>query len=259
MRFLSKRLARPSLPPGIRMYVIGDVHGRVDLLRALLDDIRRDDATREGANTIVVQLGDMIDRGPDSAGVVDLMMTPLGWARTIVLKGNHEAMLLQILDGADQVLPAWLHSGGRAALASWGIDPLLAEDPDIAVETIVDLLVRGIPSRQRDWLRRRPLSYRLGDYYFVHAGVMPGVPLERQREEHSLWIREQFLTSRADHGAVVVHGHSVVPRAEQRFNRIGVDTGAYASGRLTALGLEGSRRWMLDTASEAPVEIAPAA
>lgn len=244
--FFRKRAA-PSLPPGLRAYAIGDVHGRLDLLSELLAAIRADDAAREPAETLVVQLGDLIDRGADSAGVVALAMAPLDWGRLVVLKGNHEAALTGALDGDRRTLSIWLRNGGRAALASWGVDPAILDAPDATTESIAALVADAIPSEQRAWLARRPLNLRLGDYYFVHAGVRPGVPLDRQSEEDALWIRDEFLSSRRDHGAIVVHGHSIAEEVEELPNRIGIDTGAYASGRLTALGLERDRRWYLQT------------
>lgn len=245
--FSRKARPGPSVPPGVRAYAIGDVHGRADLLADLLARIRADAAARPAAETLVILLGDLIDRGPDSAATVALAMRPLGWARTIALKGNHEDAMAGALDGDTRTLGVWLRNGGRAALASWGIDPAIADDPQATAGEVTAAIAAAIPPAQRAWLAARPLHFRLGDYYFVHAGVKPGVPLDRQTRRDALWIRDEFLESRRDHGAVVVHGHSITVEIEDLPNRIGLDTGAYATGRLTALGLEGDRRWFLQT------------
>ncbi len=246
MPLFSRKPSRtPALPAGLRVYAIGDVHGRIDLLDALLARIERDSARRPRGDVLVLLLGDLIDRGPDSAAVVRRAMRPLGWARLQTLKGNHEAAMLDALDGDRRMLAIWRRNGGDAALRSWGFDPALLDDTDAG--DIADLLHRAIPSAERAFIARCPLSLRLGDYFFVHAGVRPGVRLEQQSEQDMLWIREEFLGSTRSHGAVVVHGHSITEAVEDLPNRIGIDTGAYASGRLTAIGIEGETRWFIAT------------
>jgi len=244
------RPRRPELPEGSRVYAIGDVHGRLDLLRALLSRIRKDDAGRPPADTRIILLGDLIDRGPDSAGVVAMAMQPLDFATVTALQGNHEAMMLAALDGNPEALAGWLRFGGRQALASWGVAQRLLEDDD--ADRILDAARALIPEAQRQWLAERPKGVHLGDYYFVHAGVRPRLPLHRQSDEDQLWIREPFLSSRARHFAMIVHGHSVTPDVEWMPNRIGIDTGAYATGRLTALALDGAHQWILQATAPGP-------
>lgn len=235
-----------ALPPGERLYAIGDVHGRLDLLVALLEQIRLDSAGRGGgAATRLVFLGDLIDRGPHSAQVVRRVMSARDWAVTTTLMGNHELAMIEALDGDRDMLRMWLTQGGVAALASWGVDDRVLDagsEPEIVAAASA-----AIPAAERAWIANRPLSFARGDYLFVHAGIRPGVPLDRQSRRDLLWIRDSFLLSTRDHGVVVVHGHTVCESVEDRGNRIGIDTGAYATGRLTALGLEGEARWTLST------------
>lgn len=248
MRFAQRLLGRPArryhVPPGIRVYAIGDVHGRADLLRPLLRWIREDNDRRGGDPQVhVVFLGDLIDRGPDSAGVLTMLADghePLGQRH--VLRGNHEEMLLDILDGQLSQAGDWLDYGGTDTVQSYGIDPALCwrDRPAFAAA-----LAEAIPAEHVAFLRATVSQVRIGDYLFVHAGIRPGVALDDQSTRDLRWIRGEFLDSRADHGMIVVHGHTVTPTVEFRPNRIGIDTGAYASGRLTALGLEGDARWTL--------------
>jgi serine/threonine protein phosphatase 1 len=238
--------ALPAIPQGRRVYAIGDVHGRLDLLDDLLGQIEADSAARGPADTQIIQLGDLIDRGPDSAGVVRRGRSgDLGFARMECLMGNHEISLLNVLDGEAKWLSSWLAYGGRSALRSWGIDNALFKTG--LPEEIIDAARAAIPHEDQSWLRTLPLQRRVGDYLFVHAGIRPGVPIEKQVESDILWIRDEFLEDDSAHGAMVVHGHSITAEADERFNRIGIDTGAYKSGRLTALGLEGTERWYLTT------------
>lgn len=235
----------PALPPGERVYAIGDVHGRLDLLDALLESIRVDDGARGEAQTRLVFVGDLIDRGPDSAGVVRRVMEARDWAATTALMGNHELAMTEALGGDRDMLRLWLAQGGDEALASWGVDhAVLAAG---AEPEIVAAASAAVPAAERAWIATRPLSLARGDYLFVHAGIRPGVALDRQSRRDMLWIRDTFLLSTARHGAVVVHGHSVSEGVDDRANRIGIDTGAYATGRLTALGLDGAERWTLST------------
>lgn len=249
MRFFrSQARPEPSLPAAHRVYAIGDIHGCLDLYLELLALIEADNASRGEAQTLIILLGDLIDRGPDSAGVVRQAMTPLSWAKTLVLRGNHEAAMLEALAGNARMLDVWLNNGGITALKSWGI-----ETRDIeycSAEGVVELLLETIPAEQIKWLGQCPLNFRLGNFYFVHAGIRPGVQLIDQREYDNLWIREEFLSSRRDHGAVVVHGHSTTTEVEELPNRIGLDTGAYLTGKLTAIALEGTSRWRLQTNAE---------
>lgn len=239
----------PSLPEGRRVYAVGDVHGRDDLLGELHAAISDDLARRPAAGEVVlIHLGDYVDRGPESRQVLARLAAPppAGVDRAVHLLGNHEELMLAFLDDPG-VGRAWLQLGGDATLASYGV-PLTPEVPP--AERFVALrgaFNEALPDDQHALLRSMPLHHREGDYLFVHAGLLPGRVLERQRREHLLWIRDEFIHSRADHGAVVVHGHHICAAPEERANRIGVDTGAYHSGVLTALVLEGERRRYLST------------
>jgi diadenosine tetraphosphatase ApaH/serine/threonine PP2A family protein phosphatase len=226
----------PQLPAGRRIYAIGDVHGRADLLEMMHRRIAADLELNPIANPLLICLGDYVDRGPDSAGVLDLLLeeAPAGMKR-IALMGNHEALMLRFLVD-ESVAPVWLANGGDATLESYGIDPL------DSYERARRQLDRLIPRPHRALLESLALSHSEGDYFFVHAGVKPGLALDQQRQEDMLWIRGEFLHSDADHGKIVVHGHSITAEPEIRPNRIGIDTGAYASGRLTCLVLEDRKR-----------------
>jgi len=243
--FGAKSYPVPRIPAGQRVYAIGDVHGCLSLYDELLALIEEDNRERGPAQATVIQLGDLIDRGPDSAGVVDRAMTPLEFADTVTLRGNHEAAMLASLEGNTRLLDVWLSNGGITALKSWKIEPRAFHDLD--AQAIIDMITAAIPADQLAWLRELPLSHQIGDFYFVHAGVRPNVPLAEQREVDCLWIRDEFLDSKKYHGAFVVHGHSVTDEVEERPNRLGIDTGAYITGRLTALCLEGTERWRLQT------------
>ncbi len=240
---------RATVPDGRRVYAVGDIHGRLDLFDALLDLIAEDMAARGPAEANLVLLGDLIDRGPDSAGVV-LRAMELGargtrFAGVGVLRGNHEQALLDALDGDLAALEHWLHFGGEAALVSWGADRRRLESETLDGQLAIARAT--VPSSVHHWLLRRPVSGRIGGYYFAHAGVRPGVPLADQARADLIAIRRPFLASRRRHGAVVVHGHSVRREVEDRRNRIGIDTGAWKTGVLTALALEGETRRYLQT------------
>jgi serine/threonine protein phosphatase 1 len=224
--------APASLPRGQRVYAIGDVHGCLDQLRALHQMIAEDLAARPIASSTLVHLGDYVDRGPDSAGVVSLLLEgpmPAGIGAVVNLIGNHEEMMLAALDDCSPpVVWHWLINGGEATLDSFG----LADTPDPAV------WAERLPGERLAFLRGLALTYHAGDYFFVHAGARPGVPLADQAREDLLWIREPFLSSVAPFEAVVVHGHTPVPVPELRRNRIGIDTGAVMGGVLTCAVLE---------------------
>jgi serine/threonine protein phosphatase 1 len=226
----------PRPPANSRLYAIGDIHGRLDLLRALRRTVARD-AARYGGRRTVVYLGDYIDRGPESAQVLDELLRPLPGFRQVFLLGNHEAMLLDF-HGDAMAGPVWFRNGGLATLQSYGIEA--EEDPDgrwdrAELKRLRSDLRRRLSRPHLDFLRSLKLHFRAGDYLFVHAGIKPGVALADQAREHLLWIREPFLESTQDHGMVVVHGHSIRPAVEICPNRIGVDTGAFESGRLSCV------------------------
>ncbi len=244
-RLLKTKRPAPSVPEGRRVYAIGDVHGRLDLFDRLLGMIEADHRARPPAAVDLVLLGDLVDRGPDSRGVVERAMNPPEWARQTTLMGNHEEIMLHVLDGDRAQLPLWLKVGGREALESWGVDPQMIADGTIS--EILEAAHDAIPVRVVRWLMGLRQSMTIGDYFFVHAGVRPGVPLDRQDKGDSFWIREEFLESSRHHGAIVVHGHSIATEVDWLPNRIGIDTGAYATGRLTALCLEGEEQRFLQT------------
>ncbi|PTQ13571.1 metallophosphoesterase [Sphingomonas oleivorans] len=247
LRKVLDRMARPAaVPAGLRIYAIGDIHGRRDLLDSLIAMIDEDDHRRRPAKTMLIFLGDVVDRGPDSRGVIERLIT-LGDSpqQTLFLMGNHEEMLLLAHDGDPRVASQLDHIGGRQTLASYGVDDREFDRSD--PERLVRLLRERIPKQHIDFLRSFRDAIVIGDYLFVHAGIRPGIPLAEQKSSDLHWIRHEFLDHQGDHGAIVIHGHSISDRPEQRPNRIGIDTGAYASGRLTAIGLEGSDRWYLAT------------
>jgi serine/threonine protein phosphatase 1 len=237
----------PRGKAGARAYAVGDIHGRLDLLDALLAKIEADAAVRPARKTWAIFLGDLIDRGPDSAGVVERLRK---WRpehiRPVFLAGNHEEVFLDILRGDARYLANWLKFGGAECAASYGADPdmLRRIDEDAAVA----LLREKVPRKHRDFLDTFADTFAFGDYLFVHAGIRPGVAVEDQDRTDLRWIRDPFLSDAQDHGCVVVHGHTIFDGVDERPNRIGIDTGAYRTGILTAFAVEGERRWYLSTA-----------
>ena len=241
--FASRRRTPPGfrLPPGLRVYAVGDVHGRDDCLAAVERRIGDDLARRPAAaDTLVVMLGDYVDRGPASAAVIErLVPHRLAGLPTRCLLGNHEDALLGFL--ADPVGAAeWLDWGGRATLASYGVD---AEEAATGAELrrlAIDL-AEAMPTRHLAFLQELELSIELGGFLFVHAGIRPGVAFDRQRLDDLLWIREPFLASTRVGSHRVVHGHTISAEVEVLPHRIGVDTGAFATGRLSAVVIEDDR------------------
>jgi serine/threonine protein phosphatase 1 len=226
--------------------VVGDIHGRLDLLDQLLaaidDDLRR----RPAHKTLLVFVGDLIDRGPASAQVVERLRTYRHrGVRPMFLLGNHEEVLLRIVGGDASLIADWLKFGGAECLKSYGVDPRDLKDLDeAAAQTIVKA---AIPAEHVKFLDGFVDTCRFGDYLFVHAGIRPGIALDQQRQSDLRWIREPFLFDDTDHGFVVVHGHTISDEIDERPNRIGIDTGAYRTGVLSALAIDGSERWFVDT------------
>ncbi|MBC8337787.1 MAG: serine/threonine protein phosphatase [Rhodospirillales bacterium] len=234
-------------PRGRRVYAVGDIHGRRDLLERLHRQILEDAADADSFGKVVVYLGDFVDRGPDSAGVLDLLIDhPLDGFERHHLKGNHEDMMLRFLKTGGG-LDAWLMNGARGTFESYGIEVsdifLSLPEP----ERLCRNLAHTLPARHRAFLQALEISHTEGAYLFAHAGIAPGVPLEEQSPHDLMWIRNEFLFSDANHGARVVHGHSISPEPEVKFNRIGIDTGAWQSGVLTAAVLEGDAVRFLQT------------
>ncbi|MFC3714020.1 metallophosphoesterase [Sphingoaurantiacus capsulatus] len=229
-----------ALPAGVRVYAIGDIHGRLDKLRDMETQIAAHLAAHGAApETFVVLLGDYVDRGPESRSVIDhLLGGNFAGLPTRRLLGNHEAALLTFLDDPS-IGPAWLAYGGMATLASYGVS-LPSVPVDDRMEYLRQALIAQLPPAHLEFLQSLELTVQVGDYLFVHAGVRPGRTLEQQSRSDLLEIREPFLGHRRPLPWRVVHGHTVSDAAEVLPSRIGLDTGAYASGRLTAAVIEGA-------------------
>jgi serine/threonine protein phosphatase 1 len=236
--------ADAAVPPGERVYAIGDIHGRHDLLVAMIAGIEADDAARGNACTTVILLGDLVDRGPDSARVIAAARAWQRQRRVRILAGNHEEMFLLAFNRAG-AMRSFLRYGGRETILSYPVDPVAFNLAGF--DAAQAMMAEAVPAGDRTFIEGFEDSIRIGDYLFVHAGIEPGVAIDEQRPADLRWIREPFLSHGGDHGCVVIHGHTITDEPEFRHNRIGLDTGAYLSGRLTAIGLEGNRRWLIAT------------
>lgn len=264
-------------PPGTVVYAIGDIHGCDRLLRQLLDGIRLDARLRRAERRVAVFLGDYINRGAQSRAVIETLMDPgLPGFEVVALKGNNEDAMLRYLDGDIAVGAHWLDYGGSTTLADYGVAvswphkrneddletmrwkaddlddygvgiPGLAGQDVPAIEALRRNFTAALAGPHQDFFRSLRVFHREGGYHFVHAGIVPGLPLEAQPERDCMWIRRRFLDSGLDHGAVVVHGHSISWEPQVRTNRIGIDTGAYKTGVLTCLVLDGAERGFLQT------------
>jgi serine/threonine protein phosphatase 1 len=237
----------PTIPSGLRVYAIGDIHGSLELLRDLLAKIDAENAALPG-RTQFVFLGDYIDRGLYSKQTFDFL---LQWRDTqksppIFLMGNHEQVMLNLLNNKDlELLKNWLQFGGRETLMSYGVNPSLAVTD---TDALFAAMVVKVPKEHVELVGSMKLSATFGDYFFCHAGVRPGTKLAEQAERDLCWIRQDFIRHTGMFEKMIVHGHTIASEAEFMPNRIGIDTGAYATGRLTALGLEGSKQWLVQTA-----------
>lgn len=235
-----------SMPAGQRIYAIGDVHGRLDLLDELLSTIEADDVGRGPAQSRIIFLGDLIDRGPNSAQVVDRAIELAASARDYrFLLGNHEEVFLQALSGDLKALAFFVRIGGRETILSYGVTEEEYRDSDYP--ELHALLIKRVPASHIAFLNGFEDLILAGDFAFVHAGVKPGQALADQSARDLRWIRREFLDHRDGFEKVIVHGHTISEDVEVRSHRIGLDTGAYASGKLTAMGFEADRRWVLDT------------
>ena len=232
----------------MRAYAIGDIHGHLDLLEAAHERIAADMA-REG-HAAVIHVGDLVDRGENSRGVIDFLMA--GQARGadwVVLKGNHDRMFTRFLQDPAESEPglraelSWLHPrlGGGPTLASYGVHA----PTDRPVAAVHADAVDAVPQAHRDWLEARPAQHRLGCCLYVHAGIRPGVAFEDQTETDLVWIREPFLSNPTDHGALIVHGHTALDAATHYGNRLNLDSGAAYGGPLSAVAIEGRKAWLL--------------
>jgi len=238
---------KPKLPAGERLYAVGDIHGRADLLANLLYQIEADAAARDAAKTTLVFVGDYVDRGPDSRGVVELLLNGLPAPLDAhFLKGNHEAMLLDFVADPWR-LDHWRRNGGDATMASYGVDVAGLRAAKASPEVWHAAFTAALPESHLNFYSSLRLHVRAGDYLFVHAGLRPGVPLEAQDETDLIWIRHDFLDATEPFGPVVVHGHTPVDAPAVLPNRIGIDTGAVFTGRLTALWLQDGERGFLQT------------
>ncbi|CAN5196559.1 metallophosphoesterase family protein [soil metagenome] len=235
----------PSVPEAVRLYVVGDIHGRLDCLDDLLARIEADRAGYDGAVEYIF-LGDLVDRGPDSAGVVDRLLTlSRGETPVRLLMGNHEEVLLLAMSGDRAALALFERIGGRATMRSYGLDPVAYDA--MAIDDRPVALARAVPKDHFAFLSAFQDSLVIGDYRFVHAGVRPGIDFDQQKTADLRWIRAGFLDHDAAFEGMIVHGHTVTDAVDRRTNRIGIDTGAYKSGRLTCLVLEGRTQRFLQT------------
>lgn len=249
-------LPQARAPQGLRLYAIGDVHGCADLLRAVHDRIDADLAHRPAGDHRIIHVGDYIDRGPDSRGAVEAALARLDAGRCECLRGNHEQFLIDVLDEAPRALELWLNNGGVETLASYGVElPPIIGASAYPGAALAQRLRQALPDPHLRFFRALPHLVRFGDYAFVHAGIQPGKPLDRQREHDMIWIREPFLTDAHEHEAVIVHGHTPTRHVEIRSNRIGIDTGAVFGGDLACLVLEDDRRALLTDRGLTPLSI----
>jgi|TARA_R100000501_G_scaffold1851_1_gene4893 serine/threonine protein phosphatase 1 len=244
----ARKAPTPAIPDGKRIYAIGDIHGMAGLLDRLLEKIAVDLEGYVGKSRIIF-LGDYIDRGPDSAQVVErLCAGPGPCDKWTFLKGNHDAFLSSLLREEQPKMREyrnWIEQGGAEAMQSWGIRRGLIHGDD--PQTAMKALAEAMPEAHRKFFRKLKLSKTIGDYMFVHAGVRPHVSLEKQREKDLIWIREDFLNHRKSFGPHIVHGHTISNGLDSQKFRTGVDTGAYKTNRLTALVLEGTDRRSIST------------
>ena len=237
-----KRPAR--LPEGLRFYAIGDVHGRADLLDRLLSRIDAHVAAQPATRPVCLFVGDYIDRGPGSRDVINILINCALGREMIFLRGNHDLFVARFLKDP-ATLQDWSQIGGLETLMSYGLQPTFRPDTG-AQDELAQALNAVLPASHRRFLEGLASSFVCGDYFFAHAGVRPGIPLARQSEDDLLWIRDEFLLHEENFEKIVVHGHTPVHEIDIRPNRINIDTGAYATGRLSCLILEGNRVEPLD-------------
>jgi serine/threonine protein phosphatase 1 len=238
--FRRRAFTLPSVPPGVRIYAFGDIHGRLDLLDPLLARVDADIAKRPIAQPLQVFLGDYVDRGADSAGVLERLCQREKVAATIYLKGNHEIYFLEFLTNP-QVFAVWAKYGALPTLLSYGLHPT-GKATQVEQTELAKQLNSVMPLEHKKFLQKLALSFTCGDYFFVHAGIRPGRELALQTEEDLCWIREDFLLHEEPFEKFIVHGHTPIQEPDLRANRINIDTGAYATGKLTCLVLEGNEK-----------------
>lgn len=245
-------LDKPAPPPvwrapaGQRLYAIGDIHGRRDLLDQLLRLIDDDNAARPPARTQLIFLGDLIDRGEDSRGVVERLMALSAASPDVrMLKGNHEELLIRVHEGDRRATGLFHRVGGRETMLSYGMSENDYDSLDL--DALAEQVPHYVPAAHIEFLKSFDDWIEAGDYLFVHAGVRPGLALEEQETSDLRWIRRDFTQHEGLFSHMVVHGHTITETVDERHNRIGIDTGAFATGRLTAIGIENADRWFLTT------------
>jgi serine/threonine protein phosphatase 1 len=241
------------LPPDLRVYAVGDIHGRLDLLERLLASIEADIASRPAARLMYVFLGDYIDRGSASRETIDRLIAHAEASETVLLKGNHESLAIKCLTDRG-LFEQWLRLGGLETLASYGVQPemrvngrQLGEANGRQLAELHAAYHGALPQKHFRFFRDLQTSFTCGDFFFAHAGAKPNVALSRQKENDLLWIRGEFLSSNYDFGKIVIHGHTPNSEIDVGPNRINIDTGAFATGRLTCLVLEGESLSVIDT------------
>lgn len=235
-----------AAPERQRIYAIGDIHGRLDLLDRLIVQIEEDNASRNRVRTQIVFLGDLCDRGPDSRGVIErVMQLAMASSDVRLIAGNHEELLIRAWEGDRRSAGLINRVGGKETMLSYGVDEAEYDAADL--DELLELIPAHVPESHIAFLKSADDWIAAGDYLFVHAGIRPGDAIEEQRTSDLRWIRREFTDHDGDHGLMVVHGHTITEEVDVRPNRIGIDTGAYATGKLTALGVEGTERWFLQT------------
>lgn len=241
----------PSVGEAMRVYAIGDIHGRDDLFAELLEKIAGDEAGRLPSPRLLILLGDLVDRGPGSRQVVERAMDLVRSGENVrFIKGNHEEMFIAAARGQAQAARLFRRFGGVETLASYGLAP--EKCVAMSDEALAHWMLTDIPRDPVDFLDDGEDQISVGDYLFVHAGVRPRIALEAQISADLRWIRGDFLNHRGRFGKMVIHGHNISENVDIQPNRIGIDTGAFRSGRLTAIGLEKDRRWFLQTGVDGP-------
>lgn len=230
---------KPRIPDDTRIYAIGDVHGRADLLGEMFSAIDDNLRAYPIKQAVQVLLGDYIDRGPNSREVIEALISRRRRHAMVYLKGNHESYAVQFLSDPS-VLSEWKQVGGMNTLLSYGVKPSTRDDPR-QQQDVAAAFRQALPESHYRFMQGLALSFTCGDFFFTHAGVRPGIPLRQQREHDLLWIRDDFLLHEEDFGKVIVHGHTPTKEPDVRPNRVNIDTGAFATGKLSCLVLQGDR------------------
>ncbi|MCF6198685.1 MAG: serine/threonine protein phosphatase [Hyphomicrobiaceae bacterium] len=238
-----------NIPPNTRIYAIGDIHGCADHLETLLDQITKNDRLLDKVkNKKLVFLGDYIDRGPASKKVLDTLLHDLPKDyEAIFLKGNHELMLIEALENS-QAAEFWLRNGGRETISSYNVELTTHRKPNASAK-LIKAFKKRLPAQHLKFFKELQLSFQFGDYFFVHAGIHPDRPLDKQQEQDMLWIRDRFLFSEKNFGKIIIHGHTPSKDVDEADNQIGIDTAAVYGGCLTALMLENGKRQYLHSKS----------